>query len=383
MRNLRAWSDRVDAATPPDRDRAVDALRAFAILGVVFGHWLVTAIVDRGGGRLTDASPLRYMPEFVPISWLLQTLAVFFFVGGYAAARSWGSAGARGLSYGGWLKGRLARLFAPVGLLLIVWAAALGTLVALGAPYTTLRTLVTLVLSPLWFLVVFALVTALTPALCRSAGSRAIPMGVVALAAVILVDLVRFALDGPHRLGWINVIAGWTVPFALGVAWAGGFLRARRVPAAMLLGGVASALILVAWLGYPASMVGVPGARISNLNPPTLAAVAFGLAQCGVAMLLHGPLKRWMTSPPAWGVVVMANLSAIIVFLWHQSALLTVTLGARWAGTLPGLHTVPDSPIWVVQRVVWIPVFAAVLVALWAAATRLQWPARTRTGTAG
>src|SRR5437868_1977382 len=37
-------------------------------------------------------------------------------------------------------------------------------------------------------------------------------------------------------------------------------------------------------------MVGVNGARISNLNPPTLAAVTFGIAQCGLALLLRDRL---------------------------------------------------------------------------------------------
>jgi peptidoglycan/LPS O-acetylase OafA/YrhL len=55
---------RLEAATPPDRDRSIDALRAFAILGVVLGHWLVTALAASGDGRLTVASPLRSMPWF-------------------------------------------------------------------------------------------------------------------------------------------------------------------------------------------------------------------------------------------------------------------------------------------------------------------------------
>src|SRR5438270_11581252 len=58
---VRRGADRIDAATPPDRDRAVDALRAFAILGVVLGHWLVTALVA-DGGTLRTSSPLHYLP---------------------------------------------------------------------------------------------------------------------------------------------------------------------------------------------------------------------------------------------------------------------------------------------------------------------------------
>ena len=51
---------RIEAATPPGRDRAVDGLRAVAILGVVLGHWLVTALVaDSGTLRYPCGSSLR------------------------------------------------------------------------------------------------------------------------------------------------------------------------------------------------------------------------------------------------------------------------------------------------------------------------------------
>ena len=57
---VRRLARRVDAATPPQRDRAVDALRALAIAGVIGGHWLVTALV--GEAVLHDDSPLASMP---------------------------------------------------------------------------------------------------------------------------------------------------------------------------------------------------------------------------------------------------------------------------------------------------------------------------------
>ena len=44
-------------------------------------------------------------------------------------------------------------------------------------------------------------------------------------------------------------------------------------------------------------MVRVNAAHISNLNPPTLAAVTFGIAQCGLALLLRGRLARLMRPP--------------------------------------------------------------------------------------
>ncbi|OSC57338.1 acyltransferase, partial [Streptomyces sp. BF-3] len=92
---------RIEAATPPGRDRAVDALRALAILGVVGGHWLVTALVA-DSGTVRGASPLTAMPHLTPVSWLFQTLAVFFLVGGMVAAGSWASARKRGVPYGRW-----------------------------------------------------------------------------------------------------------------------------------------------------------------------------------------------------------------------------------------------------------------------------------------
>ncbi|MFC4610617.1 acyltransferase [Streptomyces maoxianensis] len=351
---------RVDAATPSDRDRAVDALRALAILGVVLGHWLVTALVTDGGGVLHGASPLQHMPWLAPVSWIFQTLAVFFLVGGHVGAKSHAAARARGTGYRKWLATRLARLFVPVAAVLVLWTVAAAGMLATGVGLETVRTLVTLALSPLWFLLVFAVLTAATPLVARLH-----PLW--PLAVVLHVDLFRFGFGGPAWLGWINVAAGWLVPYCLGAAWARGGLRVRATRWALLLGGAAATAALVLWAGYPASMVGVPGAEISNLDPPTLAAVAFGLAQCGAALLLLGPLRRVLQKPAAWAAVALVNLSAMTVFLWHQTALMAVTTTGLLAGALPGLHTAPDSPGWVLARLAWLPVFALALSVCWGA----------------
>ena len=112
-------------------------------------------------------------------------------------------------------------------------------------------------------------------------------------------------------------------------------------------------------------MVGVNGAAISNLNPPTLAVVTFGIAQAGLALLLREPLARLMRRPLAWAAVATANLSAMTLFLWHQTAFLAVTMAALLAGRLPGLHTAPDTALWVGERIAWLPVFAVALAILW------------------
>ncbi|MFI6731582.1 acyltransferase [Nonomuraea sp. NPDC050451] len=375
---LRGLVRRVERATPPGRDRAIDALRALAIGGVVLGHWLVTALVlDSGAIRV--ASPVRYLPQLAPATWLFQTLAVFFLVGGYAAAKSRGAAAG---TYRQWLGARLARLFRPVGVVMAVWSVTAVGMLAAGADTVTVTRLVKLVLSPMWFLVVFAVLTAATPLVARLH-----PMWPLVTVAVI--DLVRYGVGGFSWLGsvnglagwpasqglsdlsWlgsINVLAGWLVPYCLGAAWARGALRNRGAGWGLSVGGAVGTVGLVLGAGYPAAMVGVPGAAVSNLDPPTLAAVSFGLAQCGAALLLLGPLRRALRRPAVWAAVALVNLSAMTIFLWHQSAMILVTAIGLLAGeALPGLHTVPDGPEWVLARLGWVPVFGVALAVCWVA----------------
>jgi hypothetical protein len=367
LARVRRFAAGVDAATPPHRDRVVDALRAFAIAGVIGGHWLVTALVPSSGGggsALHDASPLASMPALAPVSWIFQTLALFFLVGGYSSAL-----GYRG-GYLPWLRQRLARLGRPVVVLAAVWLPVTAGLFLAGCPLGVMHTLLTLVVDPLWFVGVYAALTALTPVaiwLARRFGAWAAAFPVAVVAAV---DLVRFGVHGPAWVGWINLPAGWLVPYLLGVAWARGAwsrggLRGRMGPALMLAVGAGGTAALITLAGYPASMVGVNGAAISNLNPPTIAAVTFGLAQCGLALLMRDLLARWMRSPLAWAAVATVNLSAMTLFLWHQTAFIMVTSLGTLAGHAPGLLTAPTSAAWVAERLAWLPAFAAVLACLW------------------
>jgi fucose 4-O-acetylase-like acetyltransferase len=380
---IRGLAARIDAATPPHRDRTVDALRALAIAGVILGHWLVTALVlgsAKTGGTVYDASPLASLPALTPASWIFQTLAVFFLVGGYAAARSYTG------DYLSWLRKRLARLTRPVAVFVAVWLPLAIALSLGGMARPTERTVLTLVLDPLWFLGVFAVLTALTPlavAMVRRLGACA---ACVPAAVVAAVDLLRFGLGGPAWVGWINVAAGWMVPYLLGIAWARGSFRGWRVPALMLAGGAAATAALVVWAGYPASMVGVNGQAISNLNPPTLAAVTFGIAQAGLALLLREPLARWMRRPLAWAAIATVNLSAMTLYLWHQTAFLAVTMTGQAIGRLPGLLTAPSSTLWIAERLAWLPAFAAALAVLWLVfhrAERPQAPAARGSGRGG
>lgn len=350
------------------RDRGIDALRALAILGVVLGHWLVTAVVLRDNGHLVDESTLAHLPALAPVTWLLQPLAVFFLVGGRVGALSHASACSRDVGYRAWLSARLWRLARPVLVFAATWALVLVGLALAGTAPETLETLVWLAFSPLWFLAVYAVLIAATPLVRRCPG-------LIALGGLIVVagtDLAH-AIAGPSA-GWadvlreVNVPAGWLVPYGLGVLWATG--RPTR-PVVLLAGGGAAMAALIGFGGYPVSMVGVPGALMSNLDPPSLAAVCFGIAQCGAAILVCRPLGRWLTPAQRrpwlrWAAVTWLNVRAITVYLWHQTAMLVVTVALLGLGTGPlsGLQTVPDSPLWPVTRLLWLPVFAAVVVSL-------------------
>ncbi|MBL7253434.1 acyltransferase family protein [Paractinoplanes lichenicola] len=350
-----SWTSRIAAATPAHRDRTIDALRAVAIVGVILGHWLVSAVVsdpDRPAAW-EGASPLSGSPALVPATWVLQTLGLFFFAGGYSSARSLG-----GKPYRPWLTARLTRLARPVAVLAAVWVPTMLLLRLTGVPESTRHVVQSLITHPMWFLLVYVLLTALTPLLRKVGLWSVVPL----VALVALSDVSR----------WNGLVApvGWAVPYLLGIALAEGRLH-RRAGAILAPAGVVAGAVLVLGLGYPASAVGVPGDGWSNLNPPTLFALALAAAQIGVFLLLRPRLAGWLQRPAVWAPVVMLNLGAMTLFCWHQSALLLVTAGGLAAGPLPGLLDAPDGA-WPLYRLVWLPVFAVVLAGLWSVFRRWE-----------
>jgi hypothetical protein len=103
--------------------------------------------------------------------------------------------------------------------------------------------------------------------------------------------------------------------------------------------------------------------------------VSFGIAQCGLALLLRDRLARLMRRPLAWAGIALVNLSAMTLFLWHQTAFVTVSSVGLLAGRVPGLLTAPTDAVWVAGRLAWLPVFAIMLSGLWLAFRRAETPA--------
>ncbi|MGP3771981.1 acyltransferase family protein [Streptomyces sp. SDT5-1] len=354
----------MEAKTPAHRDRAVDGLRALALLAVPTGHWLLAGFTLDGQGALHNASPLSSFGFFAPLSWVLQMLGIFFLVGGYASVLSFRRARERGTSTAVWLRGRLARLGRPVLGVTAVWAALAPVLYALGVPGATLRTASTLVIQPLWFVGVYTVITGLTPWCVRAAHRLGAWSVAPLIGSVAVVDFLRYgplSSAMPSWLSLLNLLPGWMFAYQLGVCW-GEKRLGRRGAWVLLVGGTALFAALLLLFHYPASMVGVPGEARTNSHPPSLLVLALAAAQSGAAILLRDRLGRLLRRPALWAPVVVINLSAMTILCWHQTALLAAAIPGSFAGAIPGLTTAPDTLAWIAIRLAWLPLFGALLV---------------------
>jgi hypothetical protein len=104
--------------------------------------------------------------------------------------------------------------------------------------------------------------------------------------------------------------------------------------------------------------------------------VALSLVQIGLALLAWSRLSRLLDRPSWSSAVVVLNLSAMTVFLWHQTALLVVAgIGHTVLDDPAGLIGSPTDASWVWGRLSWLPAFAAVLALLWLLFRRIEQPA--------
>lgn len=358
---------RVAAATPAERDRFADLLRVASIVVVVAGHWLM-AVIGWRGGRVEAGNAIALAPGLWLATWLLQVMPLFFFVGGLANLVS----ARRGGGWVAFIRGRAARLLRPTVAFLAVWTAAAAALHLAGVPEAILRPATRLVVQPLWFLGLYLLVVALAPAMLRlhrSSGPAVVVwLGLAAGAA----DLAG-RLPGLGRLADLNFLLVWLFAQQLGFLYADGTLPRwpRRAHAAMAAGGLAALAGLTATGAWPASMVGLPGDRVSNMDPPSLCIVALTVWLVGLAMLVRDPLRRWLTRPRPWALVVTAGSALMTLFLWHLTALLLAVLVLHPLGVT---HPTPGTPTWWALRPLWLLVPAVLLFPLVALFSRLERP---------
>jgi len=357
------------AATPDHRYRYADLLRAVSIGVVVIGHWLL-AVVTTTDGALTGENALALSPGLHRLTWLLQVMPLFFLVGGYANAASLERGAA---DYGAWLRSRVSRLVYPTLWFAGAWSVLAAALSLTDMPGTSLALAAQLVAVPLWFLAVYLVVVALAPIALAAHRRFGLAAPVALAVGVLVVDVLRLGFDLP-LVGWLNFPLVWLLPHQLGVAWRAGDLDLPRLPAVLAVGGLVAVGVLTTFGPYPVSMVGVPGAELSNNAPPSLALAALTVWHTGLALVLRRPAERWLQRPRVWTVVVAASGVAMTVFLWHLTAMVL------FAGlALPAGYPQPEHgtlAYWLL-RPVWIAALLVTLAPIVALLARVERPRRS------
>ncbi|MFF5976493.1 acyltransferase [Streptomyces sp. NPDC012769] len=350
-------------ATPATRDRYVDLLRVASLAVVVLGHWLMAAVT--ADGRVGNL--LAVVPGLHILTWALQVMPVFFFVGGFSHALAHRSRP----GYADFLRARLRRLLRPTMVFIGVWGALALAVQLLGADGGLTGVALRLVTQPLWFIGIYLAMVAFTPPLLRLHGRYGWGAFAALVAGAGLVDLLRFAAGVPY-VEFLNFAFVWLAVHQLGFLRADGMIRR---PAVLAAAGLAGAGLLVALGPYPLSMVGMPGEKVSNMAPPTLALLCHGLWLVGAVELLKGPGARLTARARVWRGVVAANGIAMTAFLWHLTAMLGVygallALGVR----LPE----PATAAWWAQLPPRLAAAAVLTALLVAAFRRFEAPVATR-----
>lgn len=374
MQTYLSYTGGLAEATPDSRNRIVDFWRVVAIGFVVFGHWLAASIWMQSNGEIALLNSLQWIPYAAWITWLVQVMPVFFLAGGYANAKGLRRVIAGEQLRRDWITMRTRRLWTPVTPLLIVWVLLIIALrpfidaevVFAGAMSATV---------PLWFLAVYITLTAAAP-LTHLWWRRYGPLSVVGMIVVAVgIDLARFAFDVPG-IGWFNFLFVWAAVHQLGYWWAerdneGGI--PTGVGWAVGAAGLAL-LILVTSIGwYPVAMVGVPGAGLTNMTPPTTAIFLLGVIQAGLIWGTAARVKKFMARARAWHTVVSLSGVIMTVYLWHLSAMtLVAVVGLNiFDGAVFSLE--PGTTAWWLSRPVWIAVLALVASGLVAVFARYEW----------
>ena len=315
----------VAKTTKPDRDRAVDVARLFALVVVIFGHCaLLLATIDSSGLRIGNL--LGEVPALAPITWVVQVMPLFFLAGGAAGAYGW----REGTQWGTWLFTRAQRLYRPVFWYLAFWTVGLlVTSMILGAD--SAAGLGAECVALLWFLGVYLVTLAFVPALTRMRTGRAVAVVVASLlTAAAVVDGVRMATGVPMS-GVVNFLIAWLIPVAIGVAYA---RRLISVPAALAVAVSAfAAQVLLAVFGpYEVSLVVTGTEHMSNTSPPTLLLALHCTWMSCAFVAAARPVRRWAQRPRVWQFVAVGNGGAMTLYLWHIPAIAVATFALHAVG---------------------------------------------------
>lgn len=366
------------------RNDYVDLLRGASIVAVVVGHWLLTGIQYRAG-EFNGVDAIAYVSWGSWATLVLQVVPVFFLVGGFANALSWSRRRTAGTSWADWLRLRMRRLLGPTSVYLAVSTFCVAVAEVAGVSANNLYQAGWALAFQLWFLAAYAALLVATPALyaAHERWGAAVPVVMSAVAILISAVVIQWRW---HLIGWANYVLVWGVFHQVGFAWYEGKFAGRRGRAAALLVGAAVVLTaLIRWAGFPVSMVGVPGARIQNASPPSMALLMFGLVQCGVVLVAEPVAARLLARHAT--VRALAGRGAALsmpIYLWHMAPVVVVCVIGYPLGWLA--QPPIGSGRWWAQHVIWIGalivVFVLVLAILAAARSAWRRPASRLTSSA-
>ncbi|MFI5614604.1 acyltransferase [Amycolatopsis sp. NPDC051903] len=344
------------AAGKPGRDKFLDVVRAGAILAVITQHW-VMPVLSYSHGTLTTGNALA-TPGWWTVTWLSQVMPLVFFAGGAANLISL----RRAESSRAWLAARVRRLLVPVLPLLAVWLVVPDLLQGLGIPPQPVQIASSIAAQLLWFLSVYVLTVLLTPVMVAAHRRWGLKVPLVMAVAGALVDVARFADLG--LIGYVNAVFVWVAVHQLGFAYVEGKLGelTRRGALALSAAGFGVTALLVAFGPYPASMIGMPGAPVSNMSPPTVLLLFLAMGQLGLLLAFRPQLTALAARPRFGAALSWLGARFMSVYLWHMPALIVVSgvtvLGLGYATPAPG------SVLWLALAPAWFALCAAVLLVL-------------------
>ena len=370
MKTLLDMADR----TPASRERYVDLLRALSIMVVVFGHWLAAVVVWRDGA-IGGHNALDVVDGMWALTWVLQVMPLFFFVGGFANLKTWRAMRARGADYTEYLQSRVVRLMKPTAIFIAFWMVLTFVLENIDAlPADGLRAATQLMGGPLWFLGVYLVVVTVAPVMVvlheRFRMAAVVGLGVAAAA----IDVARIAFEVPG-IGLLNFALVWLFVHQLGFFYADGtFTRKGRGFFAALTAVGFSGLVLLTNIGvYSRSMVGVSDGAVSNNAPPSVCICFLAMAMIGAAMLLRPAASRMLERRRVWAVTIGVNSVIMTAYLWHLSAMVLAVLVVYPLG-----WPQPDAgtPAWWALRPLWLGILTVFLFPFVKAFGRFERPGR-------
>jgi len=323
--SVRAESTSIDISS---RDLTLDIARVTCVILVVVIHLLMVGVGVASDGELIVSRPLENQTWFAAATWVGQIMPLFFVVGGFASLTAWRSLQRRGGGAAQYVRNRVLRLAQPALPLFLFYVVVVGVArFVIGVDPAMLDTVVSGAGFPLWFLAAYTLCQSLVPFMAGMHARAPIRTVLVLLAAVILVDTLRFS-TGITEVGLLNLAFVWLLAQQFGFWYADGWFAARN---GWQLFGIAVGSYLLLYLIIGVFKAPYSWDMLANLNPATLPLVLLALASfmlgesvsrvrylmaalgfCGVLVMVRPDASAWnMGLATAFAAVLLGSVAIV------------------------------------------------------------------------